>query len=188
MGEVLADAVPAFVISDATSGIDGTGSTDSSSAMQARINAARDSAYGVARVQVAAGTYNLGTTGLTIPKGVDFVCDDQAYLIYSGTGAAILVDNWSELNTGRPGDGTGYVRIGRLRRASLGWASGSDTSSIGVKLLNVNWSRIDVVECMNFWTGVQLVGDAYGTAYNNFYLGRITNNKINLGHSCVHRR
>lgn len=53
-------------------------------------------------------------------------------------------------------------------------------SSVGVEMVNLAWSKLDVRQCTGFRIGVQAHGSTKGFTYNNIELGHIHDNRTNL--------
>jgi hypothetical protein len=150
----------------------GDGVADDTAAIQAALNAGS----ATANVVATGGTFR--TTGtLTVPKAVSFVMSDAAEIVYEGTGAAVLLD----------GDGLPSFRKHalRVRKATLAWSTGADTTSVGVRAKNVNHSEFDIIGIQGFHKGLELYGDGGGTCYNDFRIGKIVNNKLGVTHTAI---
>lgn len=148
--------------------------------LQAALTAASAAGGGDVRVAVSIA---LGSTSITVPNGVDLTCVGKGELSYAGTGVAITFDTQVRANS-----------VVNVRRTSatpgvLEWDTGTDTSSIGVRLLNCSDGTYRVTRSEYFETGVELRGSAAavdaGTHSNTVYIGRIANNKRNVRFSGV---
>src|SRR6185312_12203626 len=74
-------------------GLDNTGVTDVHAAIQASLDAGTTDFY------FPAGTYNIGTVGISIPSTVQrFVMSPGAKFVYSGTGIAVLINGTGTAN------------------------------------------------------------------------------------------
>jgi hypothetical protein len=147
----------------------GDGVTDDSSAVQD----AADAASAVAgTVYVPAGMIvHLGTTGFTASCSV--ATSRGASFTYSGTGIAVLVDTLDDAE----------IDIAVIR-GTVDWNTGSDTSSIGLRIRNSNWPRV-TARIRNFHTGIDMHGDNAGTSYGAIDCRDVTNNKLGIRFSKV---
>lgn len=161
-------------------GATGDGATDDTAAIEDALAAAssRVATYGGADVRLPAGTYNLGTSGLTIPARVGLVADSGATLVYSGTGTALTVEGSADAGLRR-------LVLPNLRRGSAdaepGWFSGADTTSVGVDLRGCRYDQVTAREVRGFATGLRLQAIADGNCVcNTVHLGRLVNNRAGL--------
>jgi hypothetical protein len=146
--------------------LDYTGVVDATAA----INAALVSG---ASVVTAAGTLKISGSGVIIPAGVSFD-SSQTTFVYTGTGVAFTVAEQISNQSMR------VVKFGKVRRSASGWWAGTDTTSIGLRLLNCNWNKIHITEFLSFETGVLVEGNDAGTCYNDIFLGRVSENRRNV--------
>lgn len=139
----------------------GNGVANDAAAIQAALDATAPTAD---TVVFPPGTYNIGSTGLTASCSIHMM--PGASIRYSGTGTALLLDNADD-------------KVFRLdvRRVSVTWHTGVDTSSIGVRFRNSDYVRADVL-AHNFNVGVDLHGDNAGTSYGEFNLRNVMDNKV----------
>jgi hypothetical protein len=141
----------------------------------ATIQAAFDSVSGFGTVDIPAGVYNLGTTGVVCPYNVSIRAATGAEFLYSGSGTALKIEGQA-FSTLR---GRSMV-LPVVRRSPLqppGWYSGTDSTSIGVHLVDVSHDDIYFPAVLSFATGIKLEAVAYNVFLNTFRLGRIANNK-----------
>ena len=52
--------------------------------------------------------------------------------------------------------------------------------SIGVQMLNLFYAEVHVTDIVGFYRGLYITSNQTGNAWNTYYIGRLTNNKINL--------
>lgn len=152
------------------------GSSDETSTLQAALSDVAAKGQGL---HFPAGTHIKTSGTITIPADVPVVMDSGAWVEYTGTGVAIEVTEWAGHRVGASGRQMG-TSVLRAVRSSRAWPLGTDTSSVGIRFVNVNWSQFVIPEVTNFETGILLEGDAGGTANNTFWLGSIVNNKRNI--------
>ena len=92
--------------------------------------------------------------------------------MYQGSGVGLLIDTAQ------------YRRhVVRIRKAVLAWKGGADSTSVGVRLRNTNWSEVYAIAVSGFAKGLELQGDGAGTCYNTIQIGRIYDNMIGLAHA-----
>jgi hypothetical protein len=156
-------------------GAAGDGATVDTAAIRAAIAAATHPAWeGTARTRVvfpASAGYLVDDT-ITVPPGVDVSMD--APIVYAGpAGRPALVHGATGATTVRRSQSRYRVR----RAAQSDWSSEAD---IGLRLVNLYWSHIEVTEAVGFTVGVQATGDGFGFAYNTVHLGQLQDNKIAL--------
>lgn len=140
-------------------GAAGDNSADDTAAIQAAIDAVED--LGGGEVFFPRGIYKITDT-LTWTQTSICVMAHKTYVRYVGTGIAMLFDGHQQTD--------GHVIHVQTTEA---WKSGTDTTSIGVVLKNVQWSSFTIRGIHNFETGLQLLGDASGTVHNVIYPQRI---------------
>lgn len=140
-------------------GAAGDNTTDDTAAIQAAIDAVE--ALNGGQVFFPRGTYKITDT-LTWMQTSICVMAHNTYVRYVGTGIAMLFDGHQQTD--------GHVIHVQTTEA---WKSGTDTTSIGVVMKNVQWSSFTIRGIHNFETGLQLLGDAAGTVHNVIYPQRI---------------
>lgn len=137
-------------------------------AIQAALNSAVTLGFSV----VAAGNYTTNQT-LKIMASCDL---SRLNIDYTGTGTAVEVGDNSSLGI--------YVKKCNLPRVLnknknvLGWSQVS--GSIGYKIMTANSCVITGKEAMNFDIGTLYAGTGGGNAYNEYHVGQMTNNRINI--------
>lgn len=133
-------------------------------------------------LHIPPGQYLISAT-IVIPTLVSLKADNSAVFFTSTafTGTAVRI-------TGAVSSGGGVTAtaIGRfhvlptVRKGSTGgapvWSSGSDTTSIGVEMYEVNLDTFYIPAIQNFYEGLVLRPAAGNVFYNTFNLGRIINN------------
>ena len=151
-------------------GVDPTGTTECSAAIQAALNAAQ-----AANVPLVAngGQYAISNT-VTIQSDADL---SRAVFAYTGTGTAIIVGN-PPVSIVRKTIKTPYVKA--MTKTVLGWAQVA--GSIGVKVVNTSDCTVYFSTIWNFETGIQFYGQGAGNGvtYCKFFLGSLYNNKRNV--------
>lgn len=148
----------------------GNGVTSDYTALAAALSGAYQSIY------IGPGTYPIGSTGLVIPATIQsFVMHPEAVITYTGTGAAITIAE----NAGLLGE---FVL--RVKKTAADWdiatGTGLDTTSIGVKVLNVAFAKITVSVAQNFAVGLQMLSTGTGTQFNQVTVIDLLNNKVGL--------
>ena len=151
-------------------GVDPTGVTECSAAIQAALNAAATA--GVPLI-AAGGQYAISST-ITISADADL---SRAVFNYTGTGTAIIVGN-PPASIARKTIKTPYVIA--LTKTVIGW--GQVAGSIGVKIVNTSDCTVHVGTIRNFESGLMFYGQGVGggVTYSRFFLGTLLNNKRNL--------
>ena len=148
--------------------------TDEGAALQAAINGLAGKQG--ARVTIPTGTTVTTSQTITVPPGVQIECMDGAIIRYTGSGSAVIIDNWDRAGQFRQ---MGAIRL-RVQRART-WSSSTDpdTTSVGVTLRNANFLQVRLDEITGFETGLLMLGDgaAGGCCYNDITLGAIVDNK-----------
>jgi hypothetical protein len=122
-------------------------------------------------ITVAAGTYALAGTGITIPATVKrFWMLPGAFLTYTGTGTAVTLATLDRAE----------VRV-NVRRTVADWdvatGTGTDVATIGILADNCTDSDLHVT-ATNFWTGFRLATSASDSTHNRIYIGALMDNKI----------
>lgn len=153
-------------------GADPTGANDSTTAIQAAIDAALASGQKVTGV----GTYKISSK-IVIKTDADF--SQCTFNVYSTPAVAV------EISTGSATDPTDYIinkviwlpkRIENMTKPTTGWAG----QGYGVRVVNAYSCEIFVGSVVNFSLGLFCLGNNDGNNYNNYYLGHLENNKINV--------
>jgi len=153
-------------------GADSTGVTDSTTAIQNAINAA----YTAGQQIVAYGTFKVSSK-IVIKGDTDF---SQATFNVYGTPAIAV-----EVSTGSGANPTTILnnsviwlpkRIENMTKPATGWAG----QGIGVRTVNLYSCQIFVGNVVNFATGLQVTSYNQNNAYNNYYLGHLENNQVNI--------
>lgn len=147
---------------------DKTGATDVSSKLQAAIDVARGEV-----VISEPGDYRIDT-GIEVPNDVQLRMLSGTMLVYYGSGVGLLFE-------GGASESTVHEHHIRIKRNTVEWFNGGgDTTSVGVKIRNVDWNHFYLHGVENFYKGVEILGDDNGSTANSLYLGRIRNNKKGL--------
>lgn len=141
----------------------------STSALNAALSAAASTG---STVQVGDCTLDSLTVGVTVPDGATFICRGALTFPSNFSGVGVLFD-------GQHGRGEHVVKV----KKAVGWDTGADTTSVGVRLRNCSGCRVSVQTSVGFWTGLDLQGDGAppaGNQDNTIIIGDIRNNKLNL--------
>lgn len=132
------------------------------------LQAASDSVADGGWLWLRDGTYE--TTGTWTLGAINVVMSLNSVIEYTGSGVAVEVDS--------PLLASVDMTL-RVRRSTVGWDDGADTTSRGIVIKNTNFSRFRLISSQ-FHEGVVLQGDAEGTCYNDIECVHVTNNKRNL--------
>lgn len=149
----------------------GDGSTDDTDAIEACIAAAAAAGHGQVYFPETTGGYKTTDT-ITFDNDADV--DMCGFIKYAGPDgrAAIVVGSTSAITWKR------NLKLEAVRAVQADWTSEAD---IGIKLLNVDGSTINIVRTQGFTIGAQLVADGnYGTVYNLVTLGKMWYAKVGL--------
>lgn len=153
-------------------GADPTGANDSTAAIQAAIDAAVAADVRV----VGQGTFRTSSK-ITIKCDADFsqaifnVYSTPAIAVEISTGsAANPTDNLFNVNVWMP------LEINNMTKPGTGWAG----QGIGVRTVNLNSCRVFFNQIKNFATGLLVTAYSEGNAYNEYHIGALINNQINL--------
>lgn len=153
-------------------GADPTGVTDATSAIQAAINAAAAAGNKI----VAQGTFRISSK-VVIKGTTDF--SQAIFNVYSTPAIAVEISTGSAAN---PTDNLfNYdiwmpLEINNITKPATGWAS----QGIGVRTVNLNSCRVFFNQIKNFANGLLVTAYSEGNAYNDYHIGALINNKINL--------
>ena len=149
----------------------GTNTTPGTTDMTAAIQAAAD----------AAGTYGVN---FLLPEGrylitstINLDVPNNSRLLFIGE-ITTAISNDEAIIIGNSAANTFYLSVSGLKISR----STNDTTgtSVGVQLLNVVDSNIDLRRVAGFRVGVKCLGDSKGFAYNTIILGSIWDNRTNL--------
>jgi hypothetical protein len=154
-------------------GADPTGAVDSTTAIQAGIDAALAAGQRI----VAAGTFK--TSAKIVIKGdADF--SQATFNVYSTPAVAV------EVSTGDATDPTTEISnaviwlpksINNMTKPATGWAG----QGVGVRIVSALECQIFVGKVKDFAIGLLSTSfNTNGTTYNNIYLGYLENNQVNL--------
>jgi hypothetical protein len=155
-------------------GAKGDGVTDDTAAIQAAVDAADPKTQ---TVVIPCGAYATAGT-ITVSGKVSLVMADNAEIVYSGSGVAVQIEGAI--------DATRFRRhVLRVRKATIAWHTGADSTSVGVRLRNVNHSDVALNLVEGFHKGLDLVGENAGTSYNTIRIGQVRNNKIGVTHTAL---
>lgn len=172
-GEVITNR--SHVIDVTTYGAVGNGTTDDTSAINAAIAAATSLKTATLVPVLWFPSNYVGfkiTAAITIPAGISVVMDSE--VLYVGSSNIVAVTIGAVGASNGPVSLKLYVR----RNTQSDWTS---EDNVGVRLYNVNTSQVEVFSISRFTINLQLRGEgSQGVAYNNFYLGNLTNGKVGL--------
>lgn len=172
-GDGYVSGVSSFDVRDY--GAVGDGSTDDTTAIQAAFDAAdvQQAGSGVNRPIVyfpVSDGYAIESP-VTCDTGINIKMDSE--LVYTGDAneIALTVGDVTKTNS--------LVRLDlRIRRSTQSnWLS---EANIGVRLININTSQMNIFQAQNFTIGVQSYSYNAGCHYNNWILHYIYNNKYGL--------
>lgn len=156
-------------------GADRTGAVNSKTAIQNACDQAAQA--GGAKPFATGGTYLLsGSSKLVIKSD----CDFSAAIFNIEDAPAIAV----EISTGSAANPTDYIwnldcklpALVNLDKPGAGWAG----QGTGLRLVNVQNSRIALKRIQEFSTGLHLSAYSQGCAYNSIHVENQYNNKINI--------
>lgn len=161
---------------DTYPGVDATGSTDSTTAIQAAINEA--STKGVPLVSSAA-QYTFSST-IYLKDHADL---SRAVFNWNGTTGVALVVGAAAGSIARKRILTPYLIA--LKKTVVGWAQVA--GSIGVQIVNTSDCDVTLGTIRNFAIGAQFCGRGAGggVTYSRFHLGTFLNNRVNLNITAV---
>lgn len=151
-------------------GVDGSG--DETSAIQAVIDQCESDGGGTVYQPI---TCAISGSGLTIPETVNYVQEGGVELVYTGTGVAVTFLGLR-----------GGICTLAVRRASITWQTGVDTSSVGIRITNSEDTLFTIPHVYGFHWGIDFLGNANLTAGSDagtqvqVLLGRVYDNKIGL--------
>jgi hypothetical protein len=153
-------------------GADPTGVADSTTAIQNAITAAVSAGAQV----VAQGTFRTSSK-ITVKCDADFsgaifnVYGTPAIAVEISTGSATNpTDNLFNVNVRMP------LEINNMTKPGTGWVG----QGIGVRTVNLNSCRVFFNQIKNFATGLLVTAYSEGNAYNDYHIGALINNQINL--------
>jgi hypothetical protein len=169
--EVVAAALGWKIATDPAYGADSTGSSDSTSALQACLNAA--AAAGT--TAYLNGTFKV-TAVITITGDVDAHTATINYTPSGAGGVAIQVGNPAATLTRAS---VSLPKLINTKKTTTGWAQTGVSGSVGVKVSNCYSCSVTVPHVQGFETGLRIGGYANGTSYLACYLGHLDNNKVN---------
>jgi hypothetical protein len=153
-------------------GADPTGATDSTTAIQAAIDAATAAKQRV----VGVGTYRISSK-VVIKCDADF--SQATFNVYSTPAVAV------EISTGNAANPTTELfnvvvwlpkRIENMTKPATGWVGQGD----GVRTVNTYSCKIFIGNIVNFFYGFYVTSYGTGNVYNEYFVGHLENNKINL--------
>jgi hypothetical protein len=147
-------------------GATGDGTTNDAAAIQLALTAATPSQFNLSTATVVfpPGNYFIGTTGLTARSSIRML--PGAYLTATAaTGVALLVDTASKAEI--------QVDI----RKAIQWFTGVESTSIGLRIKNSDYVRVKAT-VEGFGCGVEMYGDAAGTAYGVIDLAPVKDCKV----------
>lgn len=110
-------------------------------------------------------------SGIIVPAGISILMD--APLLYTGTTDEIA------LTVGENGIRNAGIEL-KLNVKRGTQSTWDNQNNIGIKLINPQTAKIDIVEATGFTIGVQAMGSGAGFVYNTVNLGRIVNNKYGI--------
>jgi hypothetical protein len=160
-------------------GATGDGVTADAAAINAAITAAATVDY--ASIYMPAGVYMTGSTTIPLPANVSIIAENGALVEYSGTGDCFLVE--SSIDYTFMGREYRFPRIRKGHNSTPVWNSGTDLTSTGIHITGgMQNCDVFIPGVLLFSVGVFLdcVTATQNIVCNNFYLGRLNNNRIGL--------
>ena len=150
-------------------GATGDGVTNDYAALAALVTAAKTLTN--PDIIIESGVYNIGdnTLNFDVPNGTRIV------FVGSILNTAV---NKSAVVIGRAAANTFYVTVQGLRVVRS--ANDYTGSSVGIELLNLAWSDIDIRQCTGHRIGVMPHGNGFGMTYNGTHLGQLHDNRTNF--------
>jgi hypothetical protein len=150
-------------------GATGDGVTNDYAALAALVTAAKTLTN--PDIIIESGVYNIGdnTLNFDVPNGTRIV------FVGSILNTAV---NKSAVVIGRAAANTFYVTVQGLRVVRS--ANDYTGSSVGIELLNLAWSHIDIRQCTGHRIGVMPHGNGFGMTYNGTHLGQLHDNRTNF--------
>jgi hypothetical protein len=151
-------------------GATGDGATDDGPALQAAMNAAAASGK---HLEIGEGVFRT-TVPLTLP-GAAAGLTMRGTILYDGPAgaAALTLGDGGGANNQRKA----YLGLGVVRSLQSDWF---DEADVGIRIRNIDASRVEVRRAERFTIGVQLIGDARGCEDSEISYGRIVDNRIGL--------
>jgi hypothetical protein len=151
-------------------GATGDGAADDGSALQAAVNAAAASGK---LLEIGEGTFRT-TMPLLLP-GAAAGLSMRGTILYAGPPgqAALTLGDGGSANNQRKA----YTGLSVVRAIQSDWI---DEADIGIRIRNIDASRVEIRRAERFTFGVQLVGDARGCEDSDIHYGRIIDNRIGL--------
>jgi hypothetical protein len=153
-------------------GADPTGVADSTTQLQAAI----DAAAAAGKQVTAQGTFKISAK-VVIKGSTNF--SQAIFNVYSAPAVAVEISTGSAAN---PTDNLfNYeiwmpLEINNMTKPATGWVG----QGIGVRTVNLNSCRVFFNQIKNFATGLLITAYSEGNAYNDYHIGALINNKINL--------
>lgn len=148
----------------------GDGAADDGPALQAAMNAAAASGR---FLQIGEGTFRT-TMPLVLP-GAAAGLIMRGTILYAGPGghAALTLGDGGGVNNQRKA----YLGLGVVRALQSDWL---DEADIGIRIRNIDASRVEIRRAERFTIGVQFVGDGRGCEDSDIHYGRIIDNRIGV--------
>lgn len=153
-------------------GADPTGVADSTTAIQAAIDAALTTNQTV----VAVGTYKT-TAKLVIKGNTDF--SNAIFNVYGTPAVAVEISTGSATNPlDQLFDATIWMpqEINNMTKPATGWAG----QGVGVRTVNLYSCKVFFGRIKDFMYGLLVTAYSTGNAYNEYFIGNLNNNYINL--------
>ena len=173
--QTLAAAVGAGVVNVRAYGAVGDGVANDTAAINAAYSAAQ--AAGGAEVFFPPGTYATNDTIVCPSKCTTHA--PQAIVLYTGSGIAFDVQGVWDTDAGvNKGDNINVLPM--VIRSTLGWNSGADTTSVGIRVANRKMSTFFVRGIRFFYRGLVLESTTANTVCNTFHIGFISNNQYGI--------
>ena len=148
----------------------GDGAADDGPALQSAMNAAAASGK---FLEIGEGLFRTSMP-LLLP-GAAAGLAMRGTILYAGPPgqAALTLGDGASVNNQRKA----YLGLGVLRAIQSDWI---DEADVGIRIRNIDASRVEIRRAERFTIGVQLVGDARGCEDSDIHYGRIADNRIGL--------
>ncbi|MBK1658057.1 glycosyl hydrolase family 28-related protein [Paracraurococcus ruber] len=148
----------------------GDGTADDGPALQAAMNAAAASGK---FLEIGEGTFR--TTQPLLLPGAAAGLLMRGTILYAGPGgaAALTLGDGGSANNQRKV----YAGLSVFRALQSDWL---DEADVGIRIRNIDASRVEVRRAERFTIGVQVVGDERGSEDSDLHYGRLIDNRIAL--------
>jgi|GEM_PF-488023 hypothetical protein len=148
----------------------GDGMVDDGPALQAAMNAAAVSGK---TLEIGEGVFRSSMPLVLLGAAAGLVM--RGSILYAGPAghAALTLGDAGGADNQRKR----YLGLGVMREQQADWSNEAD---VGIRLNNINESRVEICRAERFTIGVQIIGDARGSEDSDILYGRIVDNRIGL--------